>query len=329
MDIVFKNPQFFILLLLLPLLYIFTIKSRRRSSIRFSSFSLLKQMHLPSSFFAIRIPIVLRSLVFLLIVIALARPQIREAERERTSEGIDIILALDISGSMKAEDFQPANRLEIAKEEANRFIKGRPHDRIGLVIFSQQSFTQCPLTLDHDVLCNLLSEIQIGMIQDGTAIGLAIANAINRLQDSNAKSKIIILLTDGENNAGQIDPLMAAEIARTFNIKIYTIGIGKEGMVPYPVDDPLFGRRYMNVDVKIDEKTLMKIATLTNGLYFRARDQKSLEEIYKEINRLEKTEMQVKEYVSFLEVFSFFIYLALMVLIIEIVATHTVFFKIP
>jgi len=239
------------------------------------------------------------------------------------------MLALDVSGSMKAEDFKPHNRLYVAKEEIKKFVEKRISDRIGLVVFSQSSFTQCPLTLDYGILLNFLDQVKFGMIKDGTAIGMALANCVNRLRESPSKSKVIILLTDGVNNAGQIDPLTAATIAKTMNVKIYTIGAGKPGNAMYPIDDPIFGKRYVYLPNEIDEETLKEIARKTGGKYFRARSEEELEEIYTEIDRLEKTEIKVNEYVQYRELFSIFVILGLGFLVLEMFLSQTVFRKIP
>ncbi len=262
-------------------------------------------------------------------VLAFARPQAGTENREVSAEGVDIMLALDVSGSMKAEDFKPYNRLYVAKEEIKKFVQKRISDRIGLVIFSQSSFTQCPLTLDYGVLLNFLEQVKFGMIQDGTAIGMALANSINRLRETPSKSKIIVLLTDGVNNAGQIDPLTAATIANTMGVKIYAIGVGKPGNAMYPVDDPIFGKRYVYLPNEIDEETLQQIADKTGGKYFRARSEKELEQIYTEIDNLEKTEIKVSEYVQYKELFPDFVYTGLILLILEILLAQTVFRKIP
>jgi Ca-activated chloride channel family protein len=271
----------------------------------------------------------LRILALVLLVVAFARPQAGTENREVSTEGIDIMLALDVSGSMKAEDFKPHNRLHVAKEEIKKFVRKRTSDRIGLVIFSQSSFTQCPLTLDYGVLLNFLDQVRFGMIQDGTAIGMALANGVNRLRESLSKSKVIILLTDGVNNAGQIDPLTAAGIAHTMGVKIYTIGVGRPGNAMYPVDDAIFGKRYVYMPNEIDEEGLRKIAEKTGGKYFRARSEKELEEIYNEIDQLEKTEIKVKEYVQYKELFSMFVYLGMGLLILEMFLGQTLFRKIP
>lgn len=271
----------------------------------------------------------LRSLVFGLAIFSLARPQAVNREREHETKGVDIVISLDISGSMLAEDFKPENRLGVAKEEAGKFVRGRENDRIGLVVFAREAYTQCPLTLDYDILSHLLSEIQIGMIQDGTAIGMGLATAVNRLRESDARSKVIILITDGENNAGKIDPVTAAELAKTFGIKVYTIGVGRGGLVPFPVNDPLFGKRYVQAKVDIDEFTLKRIADITGGVFFRARDPRSLAEIYARINELERTEVRVHEYQSFDELFPYFLFPGLILLAAELILKNTLYLKIP
>jgi len=268
-------------------------------------------------------------LCIFIFILALARPQAGQKEEEIITEGIDIMLTLDTSGSMRAEDFKPKNRLGAAKEVLEEFIKSRRNDRIGLVVFSRYSFTQCPLTLDYGVLLGLLEKIDIGIIEDGTAIGTAITNAVNRLRDSTVKSKIIILLTDGINNAGKIDPLTAAKLAKAIGIKIYTIGAGKPGGALYPVEDPIFGKRYVKMDTEIDEVLLKKIANETGGLYFRANDENGLREIYKTIGKLEKTKIETREYANYQELAEFFILPGLILLMLEIILANTVLRKIP
>jgi Ca-activated chloride channel family protein len=239
------------------------------------------------------------------------------------------MLALDVSGSMRAEDFKPENRLYVAREEIKRFVSKRASDRIGLVVFSQSSFTQCPLTLDYGVLLNFLDQVRFGMIKDGTAIGMALANCVNRLRESPSKSKVIVLLTDGVNNAGEIDPLTAAGIAKTMGVKIYTIGVGRPGNAMYPVDDPIFGKRYVYLPNEIDEDVLKEIAGKTGGKYFRARSEKELEQIYDEIDSLEKTKVKVNEYVQYEELFPSFVYFGLALLVLEMLLGQTIFRKIP
>jgi Ca-activated chloride channel family protein len=272
---------------------------------------------------------VFRVLAILTLIVAFARPQAGVENKEVSTEGIDIMLALDVSGSMKAEDFKPQNRLYVAKEEIKKFVQKRQSDRIGLVVFSQSSFTQCPLTLDYGVLLNFLDQVRFGMIKDGTAIGMALANCVNRLRESSSKSKVIILLTDGVNNAGEIDPLTAASLARTMGVKIYTIGVGKPGNAMYPVDDPIFGKRYVYLPNEIDEEGLREIAEKTGGKYFRARSEKELEQIYDEIDKLEKTEIKVSQYVQYRELFPFFVYFGLGFIVIEVVLGQTLFRKVP
>jgi len=273
------------------------------------------------------LPFILRLIVLAIVIIALARPQSTSKGQNVYSEGIDIVLALDISGSMLAEDFQP-NRIEAAKNVAQDFIGGRTNDRIGLVIFSGESFTQCPLTVDYEVLKTLIKPLKSGMIEDGTAIGLGLANAVNRLRESKAKSKVIILLTDGVNNRGEIDPITAAEIAKSFGIRVYTVGVGTIGEAPYPVQTP-FGIRYQMVPVEIDEKVLKQVAEMTDGKYFRATDNKKLRAIYQEIDQLEKTRIEVRSYRRYTELFYSFIFVALFLLIGDVGLSNTWLRKIP
>jgi Ca-activated chloride channel family protein len=265
----------------------------------------------------------LRIIAITLLIIVLARPQKTDKYQDVTTEGIDIVLTQDISGSMLSRDFKP-DRLEAAKNIATEFISGRPYDRIGLVVFSGVSFTQCPLTTDHAVLINLLREIQSGMIEDGTAIGMGLATAVNRIKDSQAKSKVIILLTDGVNNRGEIAPETAAEIAKTFGIRVYTIGVGTQGMAPYPVQTP-FGIQYQDIPVEIDEAILQKIAETTGGKYFRATDNDSLEKIYKEIDKLEKSKIDVKQFIRKEEKYLLPALFAFCLLMLELAARTTIF----
>jgi len=319
------DPWYLLLLLAIPVLT-WVYHRFGRSFIRYSSFERLGsalQHKKP------KLPAFLKILALVLIIVALARPQSIDADREIYTEGIDILIALDVSGSMKAEDFHPENRLAVAKQEAKRFIEGRKEDRIGLVVFAQKSFTQCPLTLDYDILKQLLAQVEMGALQDGTAVGMGIANATNRLRGSKAKSKVIILLTDGENNSGNIDPITAAELAKGFGIKIYTIGIGKDGVVPFPVDDPIFGRRYVRANFKIDEKTLKQISTITGGRFFLARDPQSLRKIYETIDRLEKTKIEIHDYQSFNELYPYFLLAGIVLLLAERVLRSTIYLRIP
>ncbi|WP_187774941.1 vWA domain-containing protein [Pedobacter sp. BS3] len=318
----FANPGFFWLLLIIPLMLAWYIyrENRLYGNLRMSAtkaFSGVKS----NKAIGRHLSIVWRCLAVIFLVIALARPQSSLSWQNTTTEGIDIIIASDISGSMLAEDFKP-NRLEAGKNIAIDFIKNRPDDRIGLVVFSGESFTQCPLTIDHDVLINLYQDIKNGMIEDGTAIGMGLATAVNRLKDSEAKSKVIILLTDGSNNMGAIPPLTAAEIARQFNIRVYTIGVGTNGYAPYPVQTP-FGIQYQRMPVQIDEATLTKIATTTGGKYFRATNNQALKNIYERIDKLEKAKIEVTQYRKKTECFLPFAILALFFIVLDFILKNT------
>ncbi len=327
----FANPEFLLLLLLIPaLVYWYIMRSRgAQGTLRYSNLGIVKAVKTSPlkryrhSLFGLRI------LVVTLLIIAFARPQAGRTESEVITEGIDIILAMDISSSMLAEDFKPKNRLEAAKIVAANFIKGRQNDRIGMVVFSGQSFTQCPLTLDYGILLRFLDEIHVGMIEDGTAIGMGLATCVNRLRDSKAKSKVVILLTDGRNNRGELDPVTAAKVAKAFKIRIYTIGAGGVGDALYPVEDPIFGKRYVRMPIEIDEQLLRNIADITGGQYFRATDKTSLEKIYSEIGELEKTKIEVKEYTRYKELFVNYLLFAMGFLVVEIVLANTKFRKIP
>ncbi|HEY3372841.1 MAG TPA: VWA domain-containing protein [Prolixibacteraceae bacterium] len=292
----FKNPEFFyLLLLLLPMLawYIWQQK-KLGASIQFSSDMGFARIPKSWKYYFRHSVFVLQMLSLSVLVVALARPQSSNSWSNVTTKGIDIVIALDISSSMLAMDFTP-NRIEAAKDVAIQFISGRTNDRIGLVIFSGESFTQCPLTTDRATVINLFKGIDSGMIEDGTAIGNGLATAVSRLKDSDAISKVVILLTDGENNRGEIAPVTAAELAKTFGIRVYTVGVGTMGMAPYPLQTP-FGVQVRDVEVKIDEVTLQKIAQTTDGKYFRATNNNKLAEIYQEIDKLEKSKIDVKEY---------------------------------
>jgi Ca-activated chloride channel family protein len=327
----FANPIFLILLGIIPLLIwdYFRRAKTREASIIFSDISIPKNIRPGFRVKYRRTPMILRMLAIFIFILALARPQAGQKEEEIITEGIDIMLTLDISGSMKAEDFAPQNRLGAAKDVLRDFIKSRRNDRIGLVVFSRYSFTQCPLTLDYGTLLELLDKVDIGMIEDGTAIGMAITNAVNRLRDSAVKTKIIALLTDGVNNAGKIDPLTASKAAKALGIRIYTIGAGKPGGAMYPVEDPIFGKRYVRIDTEIDETLLKNIADETGGLYFRAKDKEGLAEIYKTIGRLEKTKIETKEYANYTELAGVFMLPGFLLLILEIILGNTLFRKIP
>lgn len=273
-------------------------------------------------------PFVLRCAAFVLLVVALARPQDVDEQRRSSAEGIDIMLAVDVSGSMLARDFKP-DRITAAKEVAGRFIADRYGDRLGLVVFAGEAFTQSPLTTDQSTLQTMLSRIRSGIIEDGTAIGNGLATAINRLRESDAKSKVIILLTDGVNNRGEIAPLMAADIAADMGIKVYTIGVGTRGKAPYPVVDMFGNMSFQPVDVEIDEKTLEGIAERTGGRYFRATDNDKLQSIYDEINQLEKSKVEVTDYTVYHERFLALLLAALGVLLLEFVFSNIILKRIP
>ncbi len=320
-DITFANPEMFWLALVIPVLIGWRWNRKNKDAVFKMSGGRAFEVMKPT--FRNRLNVFLYWLPFLplsLLIIILARPQTSNSWKESTTEGIDIVMALDVSGSMKARDFRP-DRLEAAKDVAKDFISQRPNDRIGLVVFAAESFTQCPLTTDHKVLLNLLKNVKSGIIEDGTAIGLGLANAVNRIKDSKAKSKVIILLTDGVNNTGEIAPLTAAEIAKTFGIRVYTIGVGKKGMAPFPVETP-FGTQLQQMEVKIDEPTLQEIASTTDGQYFRATNKKKLKEIYQEIDKLEKTKISVQQYSTKYEAFMPLGFLALGIFLLGILLNY-------
>jgi Ca-activated chloride channel family protein len=328
-NITFAYPWVLYFLLTIPLMiawYIFR-GMKAQTSVKYSSLNIFKDIPSTIREKLRHIPFAVRLIAIGLLIVALARPQSFSSGENVTTEGIDIAMVLDISGSMLAEDLKP-NRLEAAKEVIDDFIKGRTSDRIGLVVFSRDAFTQCPLTIDYNVLRNLLVEIRSGMIEDGTAIGNAIANGINRLKDSDAKSKIIILVTDGVNNSGEVDPISAAEMAKAFGIRVYTIGVGTRGEAPYPVQTP-FGTRYQMVPAEIDEAVLQKISDITDGQYFRATNTNALREIYKKIDRLEKTKIEITSYKNASERYHSWLWGGLILLLLELGLSKTVLRKLP
>ncbi len=328
----FANPEFLILLAIIPFMILWYLRNHVKAggTLRFSNLGIIKNIRKTPSKRYRHILFIFRLIVIILLIIGFARPQSGTKEEQIVTEGIDIILAMDVSGSMLAEDLaRNKNRLDVTKEVATQFIKERTNDRIGMVVFSGKSFTQCPLTLDYGIVLNFLKEIHVGMIEDGTAIGMAIANCANRLRASKAKSKVVILLTDGRNNRGELDPLTAAQIAKALNIRIYTVGAGKRGEALYPFEDPFLGKRYVPMKVDIDEEVLTKIAAITGGKYYRATDKTSLANIYSEIGELEKTKIEVKEFTRYRELFANFLALAFGVLMLEIVLANTRFRKIP
>ncbi|SMO96283.1 vWA domain-containing protein [Gracilimonas mengyeensis] len=305
----FSNPQWFWALLILPVLigiYLYRFFAKKRATIAFSSLNLLD--NLPGNWKA-HLHWLTAALLWAgiaLLIVALARPQERLTTVERNAEGIDIVLVMDMSTSMRAEDLKP-NRFEAARQVAKDFVDMRESDRIGLVTFAMKSFTVVPPTLDYRLLKNLIDDLEMGVIEDGTAIGMGLATAVNRLKESPAESKVIILLTDGQNNAGEIDPVTAADLALTYDIKIYTIGAGTRGTAPYPVQDPIFGRRYQNIQVDIDEEMLTSVAELTGGKYFRATDTDELEGIYDEIDELERSEVEELIYTDYEDLYMKFL----------------------
>ena len=322
----FVNPGYLYLvlpLLLIPMIGWWWYELRKSdASVQISDTSVLEQQPRSLRVWLLHVPFGLRVIAVALVCIALARPQLTNRWSSESTEGIDIMIALDISGTMLAEDLKP-NRLEEAKKEAAEFVKNRPNDQIGLVVFAGESFTQCPLTTDHAVLVNLFESVEYGMIEDGTAIGLGLANAVNRMKDSETKSKVVILLTDGSNNRGDIAPQTAAEIAKTFGIRVYTVGVGSYGQARVPVQTPM-GRQYMTMDSEFDEGTLRAIAETTGGQYFRATDNNSLKLIYEQIDQLEKTKLRVREYSKHTENFMPYLIAALACLLLEVILRYFV-----
>ena len=327
---VFANPTYlYLLLLLIPMIgwYIWKL-CKSQASLQVSSSEAFDAPGATSWKVYLRhVPFILRMAAVAVLIIILARPQSTNSWQNTSTEGIDIVLAMDISSSMLAQDLKP-NRLVASKDGAASFIHGRPNDNIGLVVFAAESFTQCPLTTDHTVLLNLFKDIQPGIIQDGTAIGLGLANAVSRIKDSQAKSKVIILLTDGVNNAGEIAPVTAAEIAKTFGIRVYSIGVGTQGMAPYPFQTA-FGVQYQDIPVEIDEATLKQVAATTGGQYFRATDNASLKEIYSEIDKMEKTKISVQQYSKKQEEYKNWALLLFALLLVEILLRNTLLRNIP
>ncbi len=328
-DTTFGNPEYLWALLLIPALVVWYWRRHKKNTVdvRYSSLRPFASIKPTIKERLRHLPFAIRMLVLALLVVGLAKPQTTSRGENVYTEGIDIALVLDISGSMLAEDLQP-NRLEAAKKVAQQFIDGRANDRIGLVVFAGESFTQCPMTLDYRVLKNLLLQLKTGMVEDGTAIGMGLAQGVNRLKESKAKSKVMILVTDGVNNRGEIDPLTATQIAQTFGIRIYTIGVGTKGMAPYPVQTP-FGTRYQNVPVEIDEKMLQTVAQMTKGQYFRATSNKSLKQIYDEIDEMEKTRIEVKAYKSYTQLFYGWVGLGLIMFVCGFVLSNTFLRKLP
>ena len=319
-----------VLLLLLLLVYLFR---RRREQVRFSSIKILKDLPVSRSLFGRHLLVLLRGAALVLLIIALMRPREGLEKTHVETEGIDIVLSLDVSGSMKAEDFtisgRRRNRSFVVREVVREFIAQRKNDRIGIVIFGGKAYTLCPLTSDQGILLQFLERAEAGMVEDGTAIGEGITTALNRLRPTKTKSKIIILLTDGVQNAGKIDPKTAAELARTLHIKLYTIGVGSKGAVPFPMQDP-FGRTvYQPVKIDLDDALLKSLAETTGGLYFRATDTEALKEIYQRIDQLEKTKIEATHFMQYRELFSPLIWAALWIVLLEGVLAETVLRTLP
>lgn len=316
------NSEWFWALIVLPVLlsiYVYRFFTKKRASLTFSSIRYFEGIsgNWKAHLHWLTFTLILAGITFL--ILALARPQYKLTTIERNAEGIDIVMVLDMSSSMRAEDLKP-NRFEAAREVAKEFVDKRLSDRIGLVTFAMKSFTVVPPTLDYRLLKQLINEVEMGVIEDGTAIGMGIATAINRLKDNETESKIIILLTDGQNNAGEIDPVTAADLAVTYGIKIYTIGAGTRGTAPYPVQDPIFGRRYQNIQVNIDEEMLTRVAQLTGGKYYRATDTEQLISVYNEIDELEKSKVEELIYTDYEDRYPFYLGISVSLLLVGFLA---------
>jgi Ca-activated chloride channel homolog len=328
-DLTFAHPNLLYLLLLIPALvvwYIFRHKDSK-ASLQMSTLRPFDKSPTSVRVYLRHLPFALRMIAVAFIVIVLARPQSFNVTLSIETEGIDIIISLDISSSMLAQDFKP-NRLEAAKDIAIQFVSGRRNDRIGVVIFAGESFTMCPLTTDLPTVINQFKEIKLGLIEDGTAIGVGLATAVARLKESDAESKVVILLTDGVNNKGEIAPLTAADIAKTFGVRVYTVGVGTIGTAPYPVQTP-FGTRLQDMKVEIDEDVLKEIANITGGKYYRATDSKSLAQVYEQIDQLEKTKIEVTETTRKKEEFTLFAFIVLLLLALDITLRTTIFRSVP
>jgi len=328
----FEDPAFLLLCLIIPFLIWRYVRNQGAVRVRFSSVSSLKKIKPSASLYLRHSLIVFRCAALLFLIAALARPQSGHKSSEVLTEGVDIVLCLDTSGSMQAMDFalegKRATRLDVVKQVVEDFVKKRTNDRIGMVVFGEQAFTQCPLTLDYGVLLSFLKRVEIGMAGDTTALGSALATSVKRLKDVEAKSHVVILLTDGRNNAGRISPETAADIAKTYNIKVYTIGVGTAGPAPFLVDR-LFGKEFVWREVDLDEDTLEMIAEKTAGRYFHADNTAALEKIYEEIDELEKTEVTVKEYMEYEELFMWFVWPGMALVMLEVLLANTRFRKIP
>lgn len=326
---IFANPEFFLLFVLyVPIIVWYVLRQRKsNASLQISGFRNFRNIGQSYKFYLRHLAFAFRCIALAFVILVLARPQSSNSFRNVSTEGIDIVISMDLSGSMLAQDLKP-NRLEAAIDVATEFIAGRENDKIGLVVFAGESFTQCPLTTDHAVLINLFKDISTIELENGTAIGMGLATAVARIKDSEAKSKVIILLTDGENNAGEIGPEMAADLAKSFDIRVYTIGVGTIGQAPMPMQTN-FGTQMRMVDVNIDEPLLRQIAANTGGAYFRATNNASLKNIYQEIDKLEKTKIEVKEYSKKKEEYHLFALFGFIFFLLEIVLRYTILRTIP
>ncbi len=327
----FASPWMLIGMVLIPAVLLAYRRAHRRAkgSFRFPDVGPLKTIR-PSFRARYRhLPLGLRLAALLLLLVALGRPQSGSSHEEILTRGIDIVVAVDNSTSMAAEDLKPHNRLEVAKQSVASFIEGRKSDRIGMVVFAGRGYTRCPLTLDYDILRELLARVDLATQDEGTAIGMGLVTAINRLRDSDARSRVVVLLTDGRSNRGEIDPSTAASLARSLGIKVYTIGVGTKGEAPYPVEDPFLGKRYVYLKADIDEETLTSIAESTGGRYFRATDAESLNRIFEQIDAMEKTEIRVRHYVRYAELFPWFLWPGAVLFLTELALAGTLFRKLP
>ncbi len=324
----FAHPYFFLLLLLVPLaIWLYLWREKRPATFTLSTIGAFRGRKVSWRTRLCWLPFALALLAFISGVVALARPQSSNAYSTESTEGINIVLALDISGSMLAKDLQP-NRFEAAKSVAGEFVSSRPYDNIGLVVFAGESYTQCPLTIDHAVLLNMINGVEMGLVNDGTAIGSGLATAVNRLKEVKEGSKVVILLTDGTNNSGTIAPVTAAEIAASFGIRVYTIGVGTMGEALYPIQTYL-GVEYVSMPVEIDEASLKQIASATGGQYFRATDNNSLHKIYEEIDQLEKVKLKVESFTQKEELFPPYLWAALILLFAALLLRSTLFRRMP
>jgi Ca-activated chloride channel family protein len=327
----FANKIYFLCLIIVPILILWHLYLKKKGErfILYSSKKLIKSSDSTVKAFFIKNLFYLKLLALILFIAALARPQELSYYEKESKKGIDILISLDISGSMASIDFTPRNRLEVAKDVISDFIQKRSTDRLGLVIFAGTSYTKCPLTIDYDMLKYFLKETKLGELEDGTALGMALATSVNRIRNSKSKTKIIILLTDGVNNRGEIDPRDAAQIAKDFNVKVYTIGVGTKGQAPYPVTDASGRTQLYMIDVEIDEELLKEIANNTGGLYFRAADRAQLHQIFNEIDRWEKTEISTKRYYNARDLYLYFIIAAFALLLLTEFAKRTILRTLP